>query len=151
VFIGTEFKTLDRKGRLVVPSRYRKIAGPEEEGAGFYIIAGPGPYAVLYTKQEWIRLYEKVSRSSAPEGDLFDLRRKVFSSADFLALDKQGRVILPPTLIAHVGLKQEIAVLGAGDHFEIWNKDTWEAYRLGTSPKVELNAQDQALWRTFLG
>jgi MraZ protein len=146
VFIGTEYKTLDSKGRLVIPSKYRKMAGTEEEGGGFYIVAGPGPYAILYTKSEWERIYEKVSRSSAPEGDLFDIRRQIFTRAEFLPVDKQGRIVLSAGLLSDLGLKQEVAILGAGSHFEIWDKDRWEAYR-----KERLNSQDPALWRKFLG
>ena len=145
VFIGTEYKTLDSKGRLVIPSKFRKATGIEE-GEGFIVVSGPNPYILLFTKQDWERVYEKVSRSSAQEGDVFDIRRTFFPSAEFLLLDKQGRLVLPPIMVAEAGLRQEIAVLGAGDHIEIWDRERWETYR-----KEKLKSQDQAAWRAYFG
>ena len=58
-----------------------------------------------------------------------DLRRKIFSEAERIELDGQGRCIMPERMLAFAGIKDNIVVNGNGDHFEIWSKNRWEEYR----------------------
>lgn len=54
------------------------------------------------------------------------MRQKVFSQAEQVDYDKQGRFVLPEYLLSYAGIKDQIILIGAGDHFEIWDKDEWE-------------------------
>lgn len=56
------------------------------------------------------------------------MRQQIFSKAEEVDLDKQRRFVLPDYLLAHAGIKDELVVIGAGDHFEIWDKDEWLSY-----------------------
>ena len=58
-----------------------------------------------------------------PEGRR--MRQEIFSKAEEVDLDKQRRIVLPDYLVKYAGIKEEITVIGAGDHFEIWDKDEW--------------------------
>ena len=78
-----------------------------------------------YSMEQWNRISEKVA--GLPQAKARDLKRFMFSSATVVNSDKQGRVLVSPTLRAHAGLTKEIAVIGASDHVEIWNKDNWIA------------------------
>lgn len=144
VFIGTEVKSLDAKGRLVIPSKFRRNAGFDGE-EGFYATPGPGPFLMLFTVREWDRLTGKVLRSGAPEGNVLESRHLFFPEAEFLPLDGQGRIVLSPAHVAETQLGESVAVLGMGDHLEIWEENAWKAYR-----EERRSRRDDALWKNFL-
>ncbi len=144
MFIGTETKSIDAKGRLVIPSKFRRNAGFDGE-EGFYVTPGPGPYLMMFTSREWNRFTSRVSRANAGSGDVFDPQRHLFPEAEFLPLDKQGRIVLPPSHLAETELGLDVAILGMGNHIELWNEERWQVYR-----KESLSRRDPALWRSYL-
>lgn len=144
MFTGTEVKGIDSKGRLVIPSKFRRSAEFDGE-EGFFAAPGPGPYLILFTYREFKRHATKVSHAAAGEGDVFDDQRTFFPKTEFLPIDKQGRVILPPAHITEAGLGADVAILGMGNHLEIWDEMTWKEYE-----RKQLRSRDQGLWRSFL-
>jgi MraZ protein len=144
VFTGTEAKSIDTKGRLVIPSKFRRVADFNGE-EGFFASPGPGPYLILFTAREFKRQATKVSHTARGDGDVFEDQRRFFPRTEFLPLDKQGRVILPPAHLRSAGLSSEVAILGMGNHIEIWDASRWESYE-----RENLESQDQGLWRSFL-
>jgi MraZ protein len=144
VFTGTEVKSIDNKGRLVVPSKFRRNSGFDGE-EGFFITPGPGPYLIMFPAREFHRLTGKATRALPKSGDVFDARRSLFPETEFLPIDKQGRVVLPPAHVAEAELGSEVAILGMGNHIEIWDVTHWKEYR-----REKLSRRDQDLWRSFL-
>jgi len=144
VFTGTEVKSIDNKGRLVIPSKFRRAADFNGD-EGFFTAPGPGPYLILFTAREFKRQATKVSHATRGKGDVFDDQRRFFPRTEFLPLDKQGRVILPATHISAAGLGGEVAILGLGNHIEIWDEEKWNRYE-----RENLGSEDQDLWRSFL-
>ena len=120
MYIGEYYHNIDEKGRVNSPAKLR-----EELGEQFVLTKGLDGCLSAYSMEQWNRISEKVA--GLPQAKARDLKRFMFSSATVVNSDKQGRVLVSPTLRAHAGLTKEIAVIGASDHVEIWNKDNWIA------------------------
>ena len=120
MYIGEYYHNIYEKVRVNFPAKLR-----EELGEQFVLTKGLDGCLSAYSMEQWNRISEKVA--GLPQAKARDLKRFMFSSATVVNSDKQGRVLVSPTLRAHAGLTKEIAVIGASDHVEIWNKDNWIA------------------------
>ena len=118
MYIGEYFHSLDEKGRVNFPAKLR-----EELGDQFEITTGLDGCLAAYSMPEWEKISEVVA--GLPKAKARDLKRFMFSSASVVTADKQGRVVVTPTLRAFAKIEKDIAVIGASDHVEIWDKDTW--------------------------
>ena len=111
--------TLDAKGRLFLPAKFRNQLGDT-----IAMMRGNGPCIRLYSMSEWQKLndkYANVDEDETPE--LFDKMRKLIStSMDDIAPDKQSRILLHPTFRAYAKLDKDVIVAGMGRHVEIWDK-----------------------------
>ena len=115
--------TLDAKGRLTVPSRYRDVLMSTVEGQ-LVVAKNPAGCLTLYPKPVW----------DAFEADLARLpmkyegwRRLYIGSASELEIDSASRVLVPPELRAWAGLERDVMFMGVGDKFELWDKARYEA------------------------
>lgn len=118
MYIGEYYHSLDEKGRVNFPAKLR-----EELGEQFILTKGLDGCLSAYSMTEWERISEKVA--GLPQAKARDLKRFMFSSATLVTSDKQGRVLVSPTLRLHAKLIKEIAVIGASDHVEVWDKEAW--------------------------
>lgn len=129
----------------MVPSKFRNH--PDLEGeSGFYALIGPGPYILLYTATEWDRISQRISRAASDDGDVFEKQRAYFAEVEYLPLDKQGRVSLPSLYVQDLGIGNEVAILGSGNHLEIWDRAQWDEHR-----REQRSRRDPSLWRFFVG
>lgn len=125
MLLGTYQPNLIGRNRLALPAKLRK----EIIGDRLVLSAGFEECILGFEEKKW----EEVTREdllrplSDKEGR--ELRRKMFSQASVAELDGQGRFVVPESLIPGGELRDEIVIIGAGDHFEIWRKDLWEKYR----------------------
>ncbi len=117
--IGTSYHNMDAKGRLAMPAKLR-----EALGATFYISIGQGASLVVYSPEDWE--VKKAKARALPSSKLSRLL-PFFTSAVLCEPDGQGRILLSPELREHANLKKEVAVLGAVDHVELRDADTWRA------------------------
>lgn len=118
MYIGEYFHSVDEKGRINFPSKLR-----EELGIQFVLTKGLDGCLSAYSMDEWERISEKVA--GLPQAKARDLKRFMFSSATIVTADRQGRVLVSQTLRSHAKLDKDVAVIGASDHVEIWNRDAW--------------------------
>jgi len=126
-FRGSYEHSLDHKGRVSIPARFRRqLSGDAEET--FVIVRGLETCVALYPADEFRRLDERLrSRSFTDETNRRYQRMLLFESRDE-TLDAQGRVALPPRLIAHAHLTKDVLVVGLLDHLEVWNPELFETY-----------------------
>jgi MraZ protein len=131
VFIGEYNHTIDTKGRLILPVKFREVLG-------FTFIATKGldDCLFVYTMAEWAILEEKLRQLplSKPEARAFV--RFFFSGAAELDCDKQGRILLPGNLRDYAKLDKDVVVIGVSNRVEIWDKHCWEEYNASTAPTV---------------
>jgi len=119
MFLGQYEHTIDTKGRMAVPARFRV-----QLDRGAVISKGMGSCLSVYTMQRWEEKSAELTAGKSPE-ELRDFERRVYPSASEVELDGQGRLIIPALLRTYAGLGNEVTVAGVRDHFEIWDRATW--------------------------
>ena len=121
VLMGEYRHNMDAKGRVTIPSKYR-----EELGETFYVSKGLDGCLTLYSEAQWAARVERINACS--EAQAKNIRRFVFASTEQVSCDKQGRLLISPTLRAHAGLVKDITVIGTGLTAEIWDTERWIKY-----------------------
>ena len=127
MFLGEFQHSLDTKGRVIVPARYR-----DQLAEGAYVTKGRGGCLSVYTPEEFEDVASKVRDQSRRGAKELNAARVFFSGAQEVRPDKQGRVALPQNLREYAGLTREVVVAGVFSRIEIWDRDRWlELDRVG--------------------
>ena len=124
MFTGEYRHTVDDKGRLAVPSRFRT----QLEGGGFISRWIDGCLA-LHTRSGWEELADRVSSLPVADASARLFQRYVFAGSSEAEIDRQGRVLVPAFLRDEAGLETEALIVGSRDHAEIWAPARWAEYR----------------------
>ncbi len=126
MFLGTFEPNLMDKGRIALPKKIR-----EELGSSRLILTIGFETCILgFTEKMWEEVTKsELTRPLFSDKEGRDLRRKMYSEAISIELDGQGRCVIPKGMFDYGGISQSLVVIGAGDHFEIWDKRKWEEYR----------------------
>ncbi len=120
MFMGEYNHTVDAKGRLIVPSKFRDQLGDE-----FVVTKGLDGCLFVYTLDEWRKIEEKFRDITATSKDARKFARFFFSGAATCEVDKQGRILLPPVLREYADLTKDVVLAGVLSRVEIWSKDRW--------------------------
>ena len=125
-FRGSYQHSIDHKGRVSIPARFRRALGGENDTV--VVLRGLDACVWLYPLEEFQRFEERLR--ARPLGDEASRRfqRMLLVDSRDEPLDAQGRVAIPPRLIAHAKLEKDVLVIGLLDHMEIWNPDLFEEY-----------------------
>lgn len=123
MFLGEHQHSMDDKGRLTIPSKFR-----DNLGSAFIVTRGLDNCLFVYPMEEWKLLEQKIRQLPLMKADARAFSRFFFSGAVELELDKQGRVNLPSHLMEYAKLEKECMVLGVSSRVEIWSKPVWEGY-----------------------
>jgi MraZ protein len=122
MYLGS-FKTeFSGKNRLILPKRFRRELGSEDK---FYVFLGENGEIWGFDQVNWLKQAENVLTIPLSSEEGRKERLRFFSRADECVLDAQGRFILPQEFIEKVHLKKQVLIVGAGDHFEIWDPKQW--------------------------
>jgi len=127
MFIGEYFHNLDDKGRLAIPKKFRAALAK-----GAVVTRGLDDCLFLYTMAEWKVLAEKLASLPFSQANTRAFARLMLAGAMDVALDKQGRVVLPEYLRGYAGLKKEITVAGLYNRLELWDTRKWSDYTIRT-------------------
>lgn len=123
MFLGS-FKTeFSGKNRLILPKRFRRELGNEER---FYILLGKNGEIWGFDTENWYKLTESILESTLSTEEGRVMRLKIFPKAEECVLDSQGRFVLPQEFMDKLTIGTDVAIIGAGDHFEIWDIKLWE-------------------------
>lgn len=123
MFLGSYKTFFSGKNRLILPKKIRKELGNQER---FYLILGEDGEIWGFDQSNWGLLAGKVLARPLSSLEGRHQRRKLFALADECVLDAQGRFILPSEFVEGARLQAEVMIVGAGDHFEIWDSRSWE-------------------------
>lgn len=135
-FLGTHKHSIDHKGRVSIPSRFRRaLSGDAEET--FVILRGLESCVALYPLDEWRHMEERLRARTYYDEDNRRFQRWILQHASHGAMDAQGRVAIPPALLEHASLKKEAVVTGALDHIEIWDPELYERYLASSEETFE--------------
>ncbi len=130
VFLGEYQHTLDDRGRLSLPKKMRA----ELDSVEVVLTRGFESCIFGYQKSTWIGEAQKQLDIPVFEEKGRNLRRYVFSAAVTAEIDKLGRILVPTNLKEYAQIKDEVVVIGAGDHFEIWDSKKWKEYLQTINP-----------------
>lgn len=136
MFLGSYKTYFSGKNRLILPKRFRKELGSEDR---FYILLGENGEIWGFDPKNWVKLTASILESplSTEEGRV--KRLKLFPKAEECILDAQGRFILPQEfmstaqslgLIENLNFRKVVLIIGAGDHFEVWDVNHWEKHQI---------------------
>ena len=125
-FLGTFEARLDEKNRMPIPARFR-----DQFDAPAYLTSGEEPCIAVYTKISFEARAAEVQSTPASDPAGRNARRKFFGDAHDVPRDAAGRLLIPQRLITHARLIKEVAVVGTGDWFEIWDAAEWRARQEG--------------------
>ena len=114
---------MDSKGRVMVPPIYR-----EELGTKFVVTKGLEKCLFGYPTKEWENLSKKLAKISLTTKETRFFLRVWFSSATFVEIDNQGRILIPLEFRKFASLKRDVAFIGVFNRVEIWDKNAWDKY-----------------------
>jgi MraZ protein len=133
VFTGEYRHTVDGKGRIAVPVKFRAQLDPGSMVSGWL-----DDCLAIHPKAGWDALAAKVAALPITDPQSRRFQRFVFSQALEAEMDRQGRLLLPAYLRESIGLGTDVVVVGSRDHAEIWAPDRWDAYRRALDDPQEL-------------
>lgn len=113
--------TIDPKGRIIIPARFRDDI--RAGGGDGVVISNLDKTLYAYTFNEWQVIERKIM--SAKSEHMRRFKRFFLGNACECYCDKQGRILIPPSLRTYAGLEKDIVLVGILDHFEIWSRDLW--------------------------
>lgn len=125
-FRGHIYRTLDQKGRLMLPADIREILASLEPEGRFVLTTYDG-CLVGFPEPTWLELEEKFSSLTNANRKMRDFRRLVLGGAEMMLPDSLGRVRLSRAQMDYAGLERDIALVGQGNRFEIWDQNTFKS------------------------
>jgi MraZ protein len=128
VFTGEYRHTVDEKGRIAVPARFRARLAEGSVLANW--IDG---CLAIFPRSDWDRLGELISGLPFTDPAARQLQRFLYGGATEIDLDRQGRFVVPANLREYAGLRGDAVIVGSRDHAEIWAPDRWTSVRRGLS------------------
>lgn len=120
MFLGQYEHSIDEKGRLTIPTRYRELLD-----GGAYVTQGFDGNLWVFTNRAFEQISASIAASSVSDPKVRLLRRLFYSQADKVEVDKAGRMLIPQFLRQKNNLDGTVMVVGNGTYFEIWSKAAW--------------------------
>lgn len=124
MFLGEYLHSIDDRGRLALPKKIRLQITEKE----LVLARGFEKCILAYPRSAWERETGRELQLPISDSRGREIKRYLFSGAELVEMDKVGRILIPQLLKNYAGIRKEVAVLGAGDHFELWNPKIWRRY-----------------------
>ncbi|MCX7421407.1 MAG: cell division protein [Planctomycetia bacterium] len=145
---GTFERSLDDKNRIAVPKPLREefsmtstSSPPTDEVVQLYVAPGQDKSLSLYSKAGFDALAQRLASSSSSRAEVLNFQRLLFSRAEKVELDGQGRIRIPERLAEFAQLKRDVMLLGVQDHAEIWDKGVWAEFEQRHAARFDEMAQ----------
>ncbi len=124
MFLGHFVHSLDSKGRLTIPAKYRAYLDTD-----LVVTRGMDRCLAMFPMPKWEQVAAQVSELPMTDRSARAFRRFLFASASDVSPDRQGRILIPPRLREYAALDDEVVVVGLNDYIEIWSTETWQGER----------------------
>ena len=135
-YIGEALHSMDHKGRVFIPAKYRKLLVPEDN-LTMVITRGLDRNLLLFPYTVWNRYVEKLLQLPYSNRDVRNRIRVLTSRAEELSIDSQGRIMLPRQLLEYAGIKKEVLFIGMLVKVELWNPEIYREFE-----KVNMSIED---------
>lgn len=136
MFMGECQHSMDDKGRLIMPAKFREALGER-----FVMTRGLDNCLFVYPLGEWKDLEEKLKKLPMTRQDARAFVRYLLSGAAECELDKQGRISIPSNLRNHGQIDKDVVVIGVGNRIELWSREKWEPYKDNAKASYEETAE----------
>ena len=123
-FIGQHNYSLDNKGRVSIPAKFREVLA-ERYDERLVLMKDYASCVLAYPIEEWQKLDERIRQLPTSDPNVTRFLRKYYSSAEACELDGQGRVLIPQPLKSHASLSREVVIIGMSNRMEIWDAKSW--------------------------
>lgn len=124
MFRGSSFHTIDSKGRIIIPARFRDVIKAQESNG--VMVSRMDGGLVAYTYDEWRNIETRILSLAEKSENMRRFRRVFIGGAFECACDRQDRILIPQNLRQYAELDKEIVLVGVLDHFEIWSRKSWD-------------------------
>lgn len=123
MFCGEYQHSVDQKGRVIIPAKFREGLGDK-----FILTKGLENCLFAYSMEEWTTLETKLKALPFTDKNVRAFTRFFFAGATECEMDKQGRILVPQNLREYAGLEKDVLVIGVSTRVEIWDKTRWDEY-----------------------
>jgi len=127
MFYGEYEHTIDRKGRLIIPAKFRQ-ALKAHDVTSLFLTRGLDGCLFLFPESEWRTAEARFKQIPFTKSEGRKFNRLFFSGADEVAVDRLGRLLVPRTLKEFAEIKQDVVIVGVSTRMEVWAKDKWHAF-----------------------
>ncbi|MEA1967177.1 MAG: division/cell wall cluster transcriptional repressor MraZ [Thermodesulfobacteriota bacterium] len=141
MFRSSSFHTIDPKGRIIIPARFRNFI--RADGGNGVMVSNMDSSLYAYTLNEWQNIEKKII--SAKSQHMRQFKRFFLGNACECMCDKQERILIPQTLREYAGLEKDIVLVGVLDHFEIWSRDRWDKENRKMEKEMEKEEVKEAI------
>jgi MraZ protein len=124
MFRGSSFHTIDSKGRIIIPARFRDVI--KAQGSNGVMVSRMDGALVAYPYDEWRKIENRILLLSEKSENMRRFRRVFIGGAFECSCDKQDRILIPQNLRQYADIDKEIVLVGVLDHFEIWSRKSWD-------------------------
>jgi MraZ protein len=124
MFRGSSFHTIDPKGRIIIPTRFRDVI--KAAGDNSIMITRLDRCLFAHTHDQWSKLEQKILHLPQKSEAMRRFQRVFIGAAQDCKCDAQGRVLIPPFLKQYSELEKEIVLVGVLERFEIWSRENWD-------------------------
>lgn len=140
MFYGEYEHTIDRKGRLIIPAKFREIF-KENLVERLFVTRGLDKCLFLFSEEEWKLQEQKFKSISFTKSESRKFNRLYFSGASEVLPDKQGRILIPRNLKDFAGIKREVVIVGVSNRIELWSKELWNGFYESSKESFEETAE----------
>jgi len=127
MFYGEYEHSLDNKGRVIIPAKFREIF-KEHYVEKFFITRGLDQCLFVFTEDTWKNQEKKFRDMPFTRGEARKFNRLYFSGASEVVCDKQGRILIPDYLKSHAVIHTDVIIIGVSDRIEIWSREKWKEF-----------------------
>jgi len=136
MFYGEFEHSIDRKGRLILPAKFREVA-KNQFIERFFVTRGLDKCLFMFSEEEWSLQENKFKSMSFTKQQSRIFNRLLFSGAVDVSFDKQGRILLPQYLKDFADIKKDVMIVGVSNRIEIWAKNLWQDFFLNSRQSYE--------------
>lgn len=133
---GTYYYSVDHKGRIAVPAKFRKVLLPEADST-YVVTKGFDKCLSLYSLDQWMDFADSLAKLPKTKKRSRNVVRWFMANAERVQVDSQGRIKIPQHLLKYAGVKKDAVIIGVYDRMEIWNRKDYEENALAVEETIE--------------
>ncbi len=147
MFRGRSDQTIDDKGRIIMPVKFREVLSKKNDQT--LMLTNLDNCLIAYPIEQWVELEHKILNRPDTSGAVKNFKRFLIGGVSECPLDKQGRILVPPSLKKYAQLEKNVVVVGLIDHFEIWNAERF--YSTVQQGEISAETEDIQSFRHDVG